>query len=204
MSGQGVAGQGVLIQGGPVEFGTVTCDGQEVERTLTLVNPTDLPATFTAQMWDTDLDDVNFEVRPAQGAIAARGSVQVSVRRRDAHGPSGPREIDSAVRIVTTLAGHQDVRDVAVHEILSSAELRIVGDTDFGWLPANTVASAPVEMMSASQRYDWPSESVSVNGRCERSTLVTYDRWKRVPKRAACFSIASISSGPITPSGNPG
>lgn len=146
LSGQGVAGQGILIQGGPVEFGTVTCDGQEVERTLTLVNPTDLPATFTAQMWDTDLDDVNFEVRPAQGAIAARGSVQVSVRRRDAHGPSGPREIDSAVRIVTTLAGHQDVRDVAVHEILSSAELRIVGDTDFGWLPANTVASAPVEI----------------------------------------------------------
>lgn len=151
LSGEGVAGQGVLVQGGPVEFGTVTCDGADEVRTLTLVNPTELAAPFTAQMWDTDLDDVNFEVRPMQGTVPAHGQVEVTVRRRDAHGYSGPREYHSAVRIVTSLGGEQ-IHDVAVHEVLESAALLVTGETDFGWLPANTNASMPVTITNTGNR----------------------------------------------------
>jgi hypothetical protein len=87
-------------------------------------------------------------VRPMQGTIPARGSVELTVKRRDAHGPSGPREYHSAVRIVTSHAGQEEIRDVSVHEKLESAALLITGETDFGWLPANTTEWMMVNILN--------------------------------------------------------
>lgn len=144
VGGQGVTGEGLLVQGGPVEFGTVTCDGRDATRTLTLVNPTELAGSFRAQMWDADFDDLNFEVTPAQGTVPARGSIEVTVRRRDAAGPGFPRELSSAVRVITALGGVEAIHDVPVHEVLRTAELVVNGDTDLGWVPRNTTVSVPV------------------------------------------------------------
>lgn len=144
VSGEGVAGDGLLVQGGPIEFGTVTCDGRDATRTFTVVNPTDLPGSFTAQMWDVDLDDLNFEVEPRHGTVPARGSIDVTVRRRDATGVAIPRELSSAVRVTTSLAGLEAIHDLPVHEVMRTAELVVTGDTDLGWVPASASVTVAV------------------------------------------------------------
>ncbi|GBC86197.1 hypothetical protein HRbin12_00183 [bacterium HR12] len=64
-------------------------------------------------------------------------------------------------------------------------------------------ALAPVAMMSVRVRQD-SSPAQTVNGRDERSTRVALVARISASKRAACFSMASMSSGPMIPSGNPG
>lgn len=137
LSGQGVPGEGILVQGGPIDFGTVTCNRDDAERTITLVNPTDLAGSFTARMWDTDFDDLNFAVSPAQGTIPARGSVTVTVRRLDTDGIAMPRQLASTLRVITSL-GADAIHDVPVREVVRTAQLVVDGDTDFGWVPGHS------------------------------------------------------------------
>ena len=67
---------------------------------------------------------------------------------------------------------------------------------------------APVEMITASALYVGSGASGSPtqtpNGRPDRSTRLTFSVRISVPNRAACSRNRVISSGPITPSGNPG
>lgn len=147
LAGTGVAGDGLLVQGGPIDFGTVTCNGDDATRTLTIVNPTAVAGRFTAEMWDGDLDELNFEVSPRGGSVPAHGKVEITVRRRDAQGPGSPRTFESNLRITTTL-GATTIHDVAIHEVLQTAELRLVGETDFGYVPANSSVSVPVTLVN--------------------------------------------------------
>ena len=64
-------------------------------------------------------------------------------------------------------------------------------------------ALAPVEMITVCAVHDW-SPALTANGRLDRSTSVACTGRTSAPKRAACFSNRSISSGPMRPSGNPG
>ena len=43
-----------------------------------------------------------------------------------------------------------------------------------------------------------------LNGRAERSTLVTFSVRISAPKRSACSRMLAMSSGPMIPSGKPG
>ncbi len=64
-------------------------------------------------------------------------------------------------------------------------------------------ALAPVATMTLSAVYS--SSSVrTTNGRTEKSTDVTSTLWIVEPKRSAWARNASISSGPMMPSGKPG
>ena len=64
-------------------------------------------------------------------------------------------------------------------------------------------AVAPVAMIRVRARHAW-SPAFTRNGRDERSTSVTWTARISAPKRCACFSIWSMSSGPMIPSANPG
>ncbi len=65
------------------------------------------------------------------------------------------------------------------------------------------LALAPVATISVRARHS-SSPDQTPNGRAERSTRVAMWGTISVSKRAACFSIASISSGPRIPSAKPG
>ena len=48
------------------------------------------------------------------------------------------------------------------------------------------------------------SRTHTENGRCEKSTFVTFSVMNSAPKRAACSLKRPMSSGPMIPSGQPG
>ena len=64
-------------------------------------------------------------------------------------------------------------------------------------------ARAPVDTMTARARYS-SAPTHTPKGRAERSTLVTLAVRYSAPKRSAWARNEPISSGPITPSMNPG
>ena len=64
-------------------------------------------------------------------------------------------------------------------------------------------AYAPVVMITARARHS-SSPAQMPNGAGEKSTFVAAWCRSSASNRAACFSMASISSGPMIPSGKPG
>jgi hypothetical protein len=65
------------------------------------------------------------------------------------------------------------------------------------------LALAPVATITVFARHSW-SPAHTPNGRSDRSTLVALWAMISASNRAACFSIASMSSGPMMPSAKPG
>ena len=66
------------------------------------------------------------------------------------------------------------------------------------------LAEAPVAMMTARASCVLPSSSDTFSGLPLKSTETTLAETNRVPNRAACFFISSISSGPMMPFEKPG
>lgn len=143
-SGAGVIGGELLVQGGPVDFGDVTCDGAVPLRTLTLVNPTGAAAPFTASIVHTD-GGANFTVSPDGGVVPASGSLVLSVKRRDVVAPAAAGERSALVRIETPFAA-TPVREIAVHQTLVAPQLRLSTATDFGAVTIGRTASLPVSL----------------------------------------------------------
>jgi hypothetical protein len=136
--------EAMRLEGAPVEFGAVGCEGRVQTRTITIVNPTGAAGSFTAQKLDGELD---LEVTPSSGTVPAGGTAQVQVRLRDGDGSGSPRVLTSAVRIVTRLDA-EAIHDVPVQAELRTAELQINGELDFGWVPPGSEASLPIAIIN--------------------------------------------------------
>ncbi|MNV77516.1 hypothetical protein D3C71_1709420 [compost metagenome] len=66
------------------------------------------------------------------------------------------------------------------------------------------LAEAPVEIMTVSASRSPSPSTLTLKGRCEKSTESTQLLLNSAPKRSACLRILSIRSGPRMPSGKPG
>lgn len=146
ISGEGVAGDGVMVQGGPIDFGVAGCDAGGQERRIRLVNPSEIPAPFSAHFLG---DDGNggyepFTVTPASGAVPARGALELRVRRAALPVPYEPRVREETLRIAVAL-GATTVTDVPVRDDVRSARLEVSADErDFGFLRSGDSVYLPI------------------------------------------------------------
>ncbi|MCE9572447.1 MAG: choice-of-anchor D domain-containing protein [Deltaproteobacteria bacterium] len=150
LSGSGVPVGSVLVQGVPVDFGTVACGEAEGTADITLVNRSGAAATFTAAMLtDPQGDDAQYTVTPASGSIAASASATVTVTRKAIALPATPRSYAAVLRIHTVGQSAVD-HDVAIGQTLDGPVL-VVDSTarDFGWRPAGSTATLSIGVTNA-------------------------------------------------------
>ncbi|MGN6109798.1 MAG: hypothetical protein ACTHU0_32120 [Kofleriaceae bacterium] len=147
LAGEGVAGDdsAVLVEGGPVNFGGVTC-GSGGTAPIRLVNTSAIPVPFSAVfLSDPELDHLAFAVSQQSGTVPARGTLTLRVHRLPIAFPSGPRAYAAVLRITTTL-GVDTVTDVPVRQVLQTAQLAVTGSRDFGVIPVGTTEGLRVNI----------------------------------------------------------
>lgn len=143
LSGSGATVGGVLVMGGPIDFGAVGCSAGPGTATLTLMNTGSTPRAFTATLpADPDGDDARFSVAPAGGTVPAGGTATLTVTRLAVARPVQPRVIDAVVRIA---AGSAPV-DVPVEMALRGPYLATSAapTLDFGFQLAASRTDAPL------------------------------------------------------------
>ncbi|HWU86048.1 MAG TPA: hypothetical protein VN253_02185, partial [Kofleriaceae bacterium] len=147
LAGDGVAGAGVMVQGGPIDFGVVGCDAGGQSAAITLVNPAAIDAPFTARFPDDpELDHLRFSVTPAAGAVPAHGALVLQVRRNPLAPPASPRVHEAVLRIATSL-GVETVTDVPVRDDVRSAFLQVsADDRAFGFVPSGQAVMLPIQV----------------------------------------------------------
>jgi hypothetical protein len=149
---QAVPGAGVLVQGGPVDFGDARCNQAPAARQLHLVNHGALDGHFTARLLATTSGNERlYRVAPAEGTVPAGGAIDVVVSTDAIVPPASPRSYAATLRVVTTLGGVDVQRDIGVRQTLRSAELRASGSlVDFGVFPAGApTQSLPFAILNA-------------------------------------------------------
>lgn len=145
LSGTGTTVGGVLVHGGPVDFGDVACGTSAGTATFTLENTGSTARTFTAVMaTDPEGDDARYTVSPAGGSIPAGGTVTLTVTRLAVARPFVPRALDAAVHLAV---GATSV-DVPVHQTLRGPFLTTsaTAQVDFGYQPGESTTDAPLRV----------------------------------------------------------
>jgi hypothetical protein len=147
LAGTGVVGDGVMVQGGPIDFGVVGCDAGGQSSTITLVNPASISVPFDARFAiDPDLDHLRFSVTPSSGSVPASGSIVLQVRRNPLPAPATPRVHDAVLRIGTLLGVHT-VTEVPVRDEVQSAALQVSASArDFGFSLPDEVRTLPLRI----------------------------------------------------------
>jgi hypothetical protein len=142
LSGTGVAGTDVMVQGGPLDFGDVGCGVAPAARQIHLVNPSALDAQFTASLLATVAGDERlYHVVPAEGTVPAGGAIDLVVSAEAIRRPASPRTYAATLRVTTTLGGVRVSHDLAVRQTLRAAELLASRSlVDFGVFPAGSLA----------------------------------------------------------------
>lgn len=147
IAGEGVPGAGLLVQGGPVDFGAVRCDEPTDARRITLVNRADLAVTWAATFLPDGGTERPFTVTPDRGAVPANGSAVIEIARRDGAATwPGARE---AVLRVGSWAGAEIRHDLTVRETILGAALRVETTSDFGAVPVGEIATQPLTIVNA-------------------------------------------------------
>jgi hypothetical protein len=149
LSGEGTITGGVLVQGGPIDFGAIDCGSTSGTATLTLMNTAALPANFSAAfVTDPDGDHLRYSVAPASGTVAANGSTTLTVTRLAIATPATPRAYDAILRVSTTLPVAHDT-DVTVHQALTGPFLVATPTaTNFGYASLGTTRTAPLSIQN--------------------------------------------------------
>lgn len=140
LSGEGAVSGGVLVQGTPVDFGTIACGATASTATVTLMNTTNLPAPFSASfLTDPEADQARYSVAPASGTVPANATTTLTVTRLAIALPATPRAYDATLRISTTVPAAIDT-DVPVRQSLGGPFLTATPlATNFGYAsPGNT------------------------------------------------------------------
>jgi hypothetical protein len=147
LSGTGVPVGSVLVQGVPVDFGTVACGSAAATADITLVNSSAAVATFTAALLtDPEGDDAQYTLTPASGSIAAGASATVTVTRKAIALPATPRSYAAILRIHTVGLSAVD-HDVDIGQALRGPVLFVDTATrDFGWRPAGSTATLGIQV----------------------------------------------------------
>jgi hypothetical protein len=144
LSGEGVVGEGVMVQGGPIDFGAVACGVPAPATHIRLVNPAAIDAKFTATLaTDAEHDERLFTVSPSAGSVPAHGTLELVVAAPAIHAPASPRAYDAVLRITTRL-GAEVVHDVPVRQTLHAPELQISSVHNFGIVPVGSTQGIPV------------------------------------------------------------
>lgn len=147
LAGTGVVGDGVMVQGGPIDFGVVGCDAGGQSSAITLVNPASIPVPFDARFaTDPDLDHLRFSVTPSSGSVPANGSIVLQVRRNPLPAPATPRAHDAVLRIGTLLGVHT-VTEIPVRDEVRSASLEVSASArDFGFSLPGEIRTLPLRI----------------------------------------------------------
>lgn len=150
LAGAGGAGPGVMVQGGPIDFGVVGCDAGGQTRTITLVNPAAIDAPFTARFPDdVEFDDLRFAVSPEIGVVPAHGSIELVVRRNPLSAPAEAR-VHAAVLQITTTLGADAVAEIPVRDDVRSPYLVAAAERrDFGFLQAGEAQMLPITVTNS-------------------------------------------------------
>lgn len=190
LSGSGVPVGSVLVQGVPVDFGTVGCGAAGDTADITLVNSSGAAATFTAAMLtDPQGDDARYSVTPAAGSIAAGASATVTVTRQAIALPATPRSYAAVLRIHTVGQSAVD-HDVAIGQQLSGPVLTVdATPRDFGWRPGGSSATLPVSVSNTGTA----AAAITVGGLATGLASVL-----PMPIPAAGADVVGITFGPAT------
>ncbi|MCE9573311.1 MAG: hypothetical protein K8W52_09155 [Deltaproteobacteria bacterium] len=140
LDGEGRLGDDVRVEGGPIDFGDVTCDDSTETATLTLVNPTAIAAPFTAAIASGAVAGVT--ISPASGQVPAGGSLALQVRRREPAG-SVPGAQQAILRITTSL-GAARTHDIELRQQVHTPLLEVAAARDFGVVPPGDIRALPV------------------------------------------------------------
>lgn len=144
LSGEGVVGDGVMVQGGPIDFGAVACGFPAPATRIRLMNPAAIDARFTATfLTDAEHDERFFTVSPSAGSVPAHGTIELLVIASAIRAPASPRVYDAVLRITTRL-GVDVVHDVPVRQTLHAPELQISSAHNFGVIPVGSTQGIPV------------------------------------------------------------
>ncbi|HUQ08343.1 MAG TPA: choice-of-anchor D domain-containing protein [Kofleriaceae bacterium] len=145
LTGSGAVTGGVLVQGTPVDFGTVACGASSDTDTITLMNTAEIPAAYTATFpTDPEGDHARYSVAPTSGTIPANSSVTLTITRNAITLPFQPRAVGANLRIHVDIPTGTDT-DVAVSQTLTGPFLGATPTTqNFGFANVGGTRSGPV------------------------------------------------------------
>lgn len=149
LTGSGAVTGGVLVQGIPVDFGSIACGTSSGSATVTLMNTASIAVPFSASFpTDADGDHLRYSVTPASGNVPAGSTTMLTVTRLAIALPATPRAYDATLRITTTIPAVTNT-DAAVRQTLSGPFLAVTPvAADFGYASVGRSRSTSVSIMN--------------------------------------------------------